>query len=272
MAILTAADVKSYLGIVGTDDDAKLATLAAHVDQAAARYCGRFAFSSFWYVKNERLQPGRTAMVLPVRPVTGRPLVTFGDLGFIYTSSDVDASANTITCEDHRFSTGDGPLRVYTVDTIAPGLSATTNYWAIRVDANTVKLATSEANALAGTAVDITDAGSGTSRLIGPFEPSGAIECDPDSGVLTLAGGIPLPSPARVVALWQSGIHTHDQPALVTALAKQAAYEWLNQGKGGRLGNVSEEMPSGVRPTYVVQEWAPGVLAVLDQFKMRGLG
>ena len=35
-----------------------------------------------------------------------------------------------------------------------------TNYWIIVVDANTLKLATSFANALAGTALDITSAGS----------------------------------------------------------------------------------------------------------------
>ena len=269
MPILTTADVKSYLGIVGSDDDAKLATLVLAVEQAAARYCGRSAFASAWYAKNERLAPGRAAMVLPVRPVVGRPLVTFGDLGFIFTPADVDASADTITCEDHRFSTGDGPLRVYTTGTLPAGLAATTNYWAIYVDDNTVKLALSEANALAGTDVDVTDTGTGTFRLVGPFEPSGAIDCDPDSGVLTLAGGIPLPSPARVVVLWQSAV---DEPALVTALAKQAAYEWLNWGKGGRLGDMGTETPGGVRSSYAVQEWAPGVLATLDTFRLRGLG
>ena len=272
MAILTAADVKSYLGVVGTDDDAKFATLAAHVEQAAARYTGRSGFSSFWYVKNEKLDRGRCAMVLPVRPVTGRPLVTFGDLGFIFTDADVTSAADTIGCTDHRLSTGDGPLYVYSLGTYPAPLAAGTPYWAIRVDADTIQLATSEADALAGTQVPLTTDGTGTFRIIGPMESAGAIECDPDSGVLTLAGGIPLPAPARVVALFRTAIHTHDQPALVTALAKQAAYEWLNQGKGGRLGLQGEEMPGGVRPSYVVQEWAPGVLAVLDQFKLRGLG
>jgi len=269
MPILTTADVKSYAGIVGTDDDAKLAVVALAVEQAAARYCGRAAFSSTWYVKNERLQPGRGAIVLPVRPVVGRALVTFGDLGFIFSPSDVTHGADSIACEEHRFATGDGPLRVYTQGTLPAGLTATANYWAIRVDADTVKLAASAADALAGTPVNLTDAGTGTFRLVGPFEPSGTIETDPDSGVTTLAGGIPLPSPARVVALWNSAVN---EPALVTALAKQAAYEWLNWGKGGRLGDAGQEVPGGVRSTYVVQEWAPGVLAVLDTFRLRGLG
>lgn len=41
------------------------------------------------------------------------------------------------------------------------GLSAATTYWAIYVDANTFQLATSRANALAGTAINITTTGGG---------------------------------------------------------------------------------------------------------------
>ncbi len=42
------------------------------------------------------------------------------------------------------------------------GISAVTNYYIIVVDANTVKLASSLANAVAGTAIDITGNGTGT--------------------------------------------------------------------------------------------------------------
>lgn len=41
------------------------------------------------------------------------------------------------------------------------GLSAATNYWVIALDANTFQLATSRANALAGTAIDLTTNGGG---------------------------------------------------------------------------------------------------------------
>ena len=46
------------------------------------------------------------------------------------------------------------------------GLAASTNYWVIPVDANNVKLATSLANAIAGTAIDLTTNGTGTNQVI----------------------------------------------------------------------------------------------------------
>jgi hypothetical protein len=49
--------------------------------------------------------------------------------------------------------------------TLPTGLAAATTYYAIRVDANTIKLATSAANASGGTAISLTGAGSGTSTI-----------------------------------------------------------------------------------------------------------
>jgi hypothetical protein len=75
----------------------------------------------------------------------------------------VDVDANTIVSEDHGFVTG---LKVAatTADTLPTGLSAT-NYWVIKVDADTIKLASSLANAEAGTAVNITAVGVDDSTL-----------------------------------------------------------------------------------------------------------
>lgn len=46
-----------------------------------------------------------------------------------------------------------------------PALAAVTDFFAIRVDDNTIKAATSNANAMAGTAIDITGSGSGTTMI-----------------------------------------------------------------------------------------------------------
>ncbi len=46
--------------------------------------------------------------------------------------------------------------RVY-LETASGGLSTNTTYWAIRIDANTFKLAATEADAVAGVAIDVTD-------------------------------------------------------------------------------------------------------------------
>lgn len=77
-----------------------------------------------------------------------------------------DATSNQITIAGHGLLTGDGPAAVRNVGGALPGgLAAVTDYWVIRVDANTIKLATSSSNAMAGTAVDLTTAGSGSNIL-----------------------------------------------------------------------------------------------------------
>jgi len=52
-----------------------------------------------------------------------------------------------------------------TTTTLPAGLSLATDYWLVRQSATTAKVASSYANALAGTTIDITDAGTGTHTL-----------------------------------------------------------------------------------------------------------
>lgn len=75
----------------------------------------------------------------------------------------VIAASDSIVIAAHGYVTG---LKVVasTAGTLPTGLSAT-NYWVIRVDATTIKLASSLANAVAGTVVDITAVGVGNSTL-----------------------------------------------------------------------------------------------------------
>jgi len=58
-------------------------------------------------------------------------------------------------------------LQVSTTTTLPAGLSAATNYWTIPISGSdvTCKLATSYVNAVAGTAIDITSAGTGTHTI-----------------------------------------------------------------------------------------------------------
>jgi len=53
-------------------------------------------------------------------------------------------------------------VRLTTTTTLPAGLALATDYYVIRVSDSTFKLATSYANAIAGTAINITDAGTGT--------------------------------------------------------------------------------------------------------------
>lgn len=86
----------------------------------------------------------------------------------VLTISAVDAGTDELTITAHGLSTGDGAAAIYTPDAgmIPGGLAAITDYWVIVVDANTIKLASSSANALANTAIDITSTGSGTLKLL----------------------------------------------------------------------------------------------------------
>lgn len=56
-------------------------------------------------------------------------------------------------------------VQVSTTTTLPAGLSAATNYFVIKISDTTCKLATSYANAVAGTAINITDAGTGTHTI-----------------------------------------------------------------------------------------------------------
>lgn len=78
-----------------------------------------------------------------------------------------DSGTDVLTTSSaHGKATGDGPVCVRNVGGALPsGLSALTDYWLIVTGASTVKLATSSANALLGTAIDITTNGTGTNYL-----------------------------------------------------------------------------------------------------------
>jgi hypothetical protein len=75
-------------------------------------------------------------------------------------AADVDTAAETLTIPDHQYTTG-MRVQVETTNTLPTGLSASTNYYVIAATAHTIKLATSETNATAGTAINITGAGTG---------------------------------------------------------------------------------------------------------------
>jgi hypothetical protein len=88
-----------------------------------------------------------------------------------FVDADVSAANDTITEVAHGYATG---LKVAatTAGVLPAGLSAT-NYWVIKVDADTMKLATSAANALAGTAVNITAAAGGGTHTLTPAAITG---------------------------------------------------------------------------------------------------
>jgi len=92
----------------------------------------------------------------------GGRLLVFTDFTFT-----ADSTTDQLTKTAHGLQTGDGPVRTSNSGGALPGgLTAGTDYWVIKIDANSFKLAiSSDANAFAGIAIDITSNGTGTQTL-----------------------------------------------------------------------------------------------------------
>lgn len=108
---------------------------------------------------------GSTTFNLPdcrgifIRGHVGYTSVTFG-------TSDVNTGTDVITVSGgHNLNRSGFPVRLTTSSSLPAGLSTGTTYYSIYVTSTTFKLASSEANALAGTAIDITTTGAGTQTM-----------------------------------------------------------------------------------------------------------
>lgn len=89
------------------------------------------------------------------------PLV-FAD--FTYTA---DATSDSVAQSNHGLLTGDGPIRTTNSGGGLPGgLAIDTDYYAIYVNDDELRVATSRANALNNVFIDITSAGTGTHTMI----------------------------------------------------------------------------------------------------------
>jgi len=116
------------------------------------------------------------------------------DNNFAFVPADVTVLNDTIDENAHGLTTGQ-PVRVGTDDTLPDPLVANTTYYVIWDSANTIQLATTNANAVAGTQIDLTDQGVGNHALyygtrydfaagVADFVPSAAVE-DKLSGTAT---------------------------------------------------------------------------------------
>lgn len=102
--------------------------------------------------------------------------------GFVASSSSTSgeststaSAANdtfTVASNTDRWVTGMG-VRLSTTDTLPAPLAAATNYWVIRDSATTIKFATSYANAIALTAIDLTTDGIGTHTILNTINTTG---------------------------------------------------------------------------------------------------
>jgi microcystin-dependent protein len=77
----------------------------------------------------------------------------------------VNITTEEITVTGHSYRRTGFRVRVSSSGTIIGGLAISTDYYVIIVNANTIKLATTRANALAGTAINLTSQGTGTHTI-----------------------------------------------------------------------------------------------------------
>lgn len=84
--------------------------------------------------------------------------------GTFASTTDVDIANDVVTVAAHGLKTGD-PVHVTTSSALPTGLSVDTAYYAIVTNSNQIGFATSVANAIAGTKVDITAVGTGTQTV-----------------------------------------------------------------------------------------------------------
>ena len=83
-----------------------------------------------------------------------------------WATTDVDLVNDTIRIANHGFKTGDA-VGLSTTGAVPTGLTAlSTAYYIIQVDGSKVGLATSRANAFAGTKVNLTAVGSGVGTIM----------------------------------------------------------------------------------------------------------
>jgi len=80
-------------------------------------------------------------------------------------TSAINTSTDVITVTNHGFSTGDRVFYIESGSGLATPLTNGLECYIIKVDANTLKLATSAANATAGTAINITATGNNSQYL-----------------------------------------------------------------------------------------------------------
>jgi flagellin-like hook-associated protein FlgL len=87
-------------------------------------------------------------------------------------ASAVDIVTESITANNHGLTTGT-QIQLSTTGTLPGGLSTATNYWVIQVDSNTLKLASSLANAMTNNPINLTTFGSGTHSISSSGNASG---------------------------------------------------------------------------------------------------
>lgn len=168
-------DTGANLTFIPVEDDTASAGTLQHGGDVQANGYNKYLLSGHAVTAAATMAPGTLAIL----DVIGYYRVT------TVTTTTEQATTNTISTRTATFTADAGTdictytsttslpsnilvgtrVRFTTTTTLPAGLSLATDYYVIRIDNTTFKVATSYANAIAGTAIDITDAGTGTHTI-----------------------------------------------------------------------------------------------------------
>jgi hypothetical protein len=125
-----------------------------------------------------------------------------------FLDANVGVVANTVTITGHPYVVG-CKVAASTDGTLPGGLSST-NYWVIVVDADTIKLASSLAFAVAGTPVDITSAAGGGTHTLTAATSSGNVAklqvSNDNTNWSDVSGDTVTIATSSGAALWDTGL------------------------------------------------------------------
>jgi hypothetical protein len=202
---------------------------------------------------------------------------TVSTTAYAVAATSVSDTTDIITLAGDRlfFQRGD-TVQATTTGTLPTGISAATDYYVIpyqRKDTTRIKLASSYANALAGTAINLTSAGSGTLTLTKTAEPrySGAFVIDSEQeigenikdiisgmiGTLTYSTGVykMLAGSYQVPSVYFDESNIVSSVSLQTKLSKR---ERFNTVRGVYVSPINDGEPSDYpqisNSTYVTQD------------------
>lgn len=152
-----------------------------------------------------------------------------------FADTDVDVTENAVTIASHGLATGrKGQLT--STGTLPDPLLTGTDYFIINIDADTIKFATSLANAEAGTAIDLTD--QGTAAATHTFTPTAiagaSVKLQKSSG--TDAGG---------TELWSDEVGVTGQDVVTANITASATINLCKQFITGRKYRVQVAITAG---------------------------
>ena len=151
------------------------------------------------------------------------PVVTFNGA----TDVEVVAASDAITVTAHKFVTGEKVRYANGGGTTVVGLTTATDYYVINASANTIKLATTAANALAGTAIAIAD-GVGAAHTLTPSIASSFVSQDGATALVKLT----VPTAAVVDTLLSDSVEFSHSVGATCTFDAPASIAWTNCGSG----------------------------------------